>query len=159
MKVYYRPTRENTKDQLQWISFSAADIYLSSIQLIMNCNFCSLSLCLKKLKVGLQGKNMVKSLQNATDYTVSNASLWWDVTCLVIAYSMYYFFQYYWVNWLLDSLFYSIKIRGIVQRRISEFAKKESLPSLTRSGCAYLIQVVLFLTFWCLSVIGVIFCI
>ncbi|CAJ1940598.1 unnamed protein product [Sphenostylis stenocarpa] len=31
-------------------------------------------------------------------------------------------------------------IRGIVQRRISEFAKKESLPSLTRSGCAYLIQ-------------------
>ncbi|KAG5129981.1 hypothetical protein JHK84_036378 [Glycine max] len=32
-------------------------------------------------------------------------------------------------------------IRGIVQRRISEFAKKESLPSLTRSGCAYLIQV------------------
>ncbi|KAL5182758.1 Conserved oligomeric Golgi complex subunit 3 [Glycine soja] len=32
-------------------------------------------------------------------------------------------------------------IRAIVQRRISEFAKKESLPSLTRSGCAYLIQV------------------
>ncbi|KAE9601563.1 putative oligomeric Golgi complex, subunit 3, cullin repeat-like-containing [Lupinus albus] len=32
-------------------------------------------------------------------------------------------------------------IRGIVQRRISEFSKKESLPSLTRSGCAYLIQV------------------
>ncbi|KAG4378467.1 hypothetical protein GLYMA_17G045100v4 [Glycine max] len=31
-------------------------------------------------------------------------------------------------------------IRAIVQRRISEFAKKESLPSLTRSGCAYLIQ-------------------
>ncbi|GAU16792.1 hypothetical protein TSUD_200350 [Trifolium subterraneum] len=32
-------------------------------------------------------------------------------------------------------------IRSIVQRRISEFSKKESLPSLTRSGCAYLIQV------------------
>ncbi|XP_054806000.1 conserved oligomeric Golgi complex subunit 3 [Prosopis cineraria] len=32
-------------------------------------------------------------------------------------------------------------IRGIVQRRISEFSKKEALPSLTRSGCAYLIQV------------------
>ncbi|KAK6945655.1 Conserved oligomeric Golgi complex, subunit 3, partial [Dillenia turbinata] len=32
-------------------------------------------------------------------------------------------------------------IRGIVHHRISEFAKKESLPSLTRSGCAYLMQV------------------
>uniref|UniRef100_A0A7N1A554 Conserved oligomeric Golgi complex subunit 3 n=1 Tax=Kalanchoe fedtschenkoi TaxID=63787 RepID=A0A7N1A554_KALFE len=31
-------------------------------------------------------------------------------------------------------------IRGIVQQRISEFAK-EALPSLTRSGCAYLMQV------------------
>ncbi|KAL9679014.1 hypothetical protein QQ045_016867 [Rhodiola kirilowii] len=31
-------------------------------------------------------------------------------------------------------------IRGIVQHRISEFAK-EPLPSLTRSGCAYLMQV------------------
>ncbi|CAM8997778.1 unnamed protein product [Rhodiola kirilowii] len=31
-------------------------------------------------------------------------------------------------------------IRGIVQQRISEFAK-EPLPSLTRSGCAYLMQV------------------
>ncbi|KAI4335148.1 hypothetical protein L6164_013821 [Bauhinia variegata] len=32
-------------------------------------------------------------------------------------------------------------IRGIVYRRISEFSKKEALPSLTRSGCAYLVQV------------------
>ncbi|KAL5698585.1 Golgi transport complex subunit 3 [Ranunculus cassubicifolius] len=32
-------------------------------------------------------------------------------------------------------------IRGIVNQRISEFAKKEALPSLTRSGCAYLMQV------------------
>ncbi|XP_056176862.1 conserved oligomeric Golgi complex subunit 3 isoform X2 [Syzygium oleosum] len=32
-------------------------------------------------------------------------------------------------------------IRGIVHQRISEFAKKEALPSLTRSGCAYLVQV------------------
>ncbi|KAH9619484.1 hypothetical protein KSS87_019429 [Heliosperma pusillum] len=32
-------------------------------------------------------------------------------------------------------------LRGIVQQRISEFSKKEALPSLTRSGCAYLMQV------------------
>ncbi|PKA50592.1 hypothetical protein AXF42_Ash013807 [Apostasia shenzhenica] len=32
-------------------------------------------------------------------------------------------------------------VKGIVQQRISEFALKESLPSLTRSGCAYLMQV------------------
>ncbi|KAG8657160.1 hypothetical protein MANES_03G045400v8 [Manihot esculenta] len=32
-------------------------------------------------------------------------------------------------------------VKGIVLQRISEFAKKEALPSLTRSGCAYLIQV------------------
>ncbi|XP_078429535.1 sec34-like family protein [Wolffia australiana] len=32
-------------------------------------------------------------------------------------------------------------IKGLVQQRVSEFAKRESLPSLTRSGCAYLIQV------------------
>ncbi|MED6147601.1 Golgi transport complex subunit 3 [Stylosanthes scabra] len=32
-------------------------------------------------------------------------------------------------------------IRSIVHRRISEFSKKESLPSLTRSGCAYILQV------------------
>ncbi|XP_019193627.1 PREDICTED: conserved oligomeric Golgi complex subunit 3 isoform X2 [Ipomoea nil] len=32
-------------------------------------------------------------------------------------------------------------IRSIVQQRISEFSKKEALPSLTRSGCAYLMQV------------------
>ncbi|XP_057961848.1 conserved oligomeric Golgi complex subunit 3 isoform X2 [Malania oleifera] len=32
-------------------------------------------------------------------------------------------------------------VRGIVHQRISEFAKKEVLPSLTRSGCAYLMQV------------------
>ncbi|GMH13761.1 hypothetical protein Nepgr_015602 [Nepenthes gracilis] len=31
-------------------------------------------------------------------------------------------------------------VRGIVQQRISYFAKKEALPSLTRSGCAYLMQ-------------------
>jgi len=30
-----------------------------------------------------------------------------------------------------------------VQQRISDFAKKEALPSLTRSGCAYLVQVIL----------------
>nr|GLL49653.1 TMV resistance protein N-like [Ipomoea trifida] len=33
-----------------------------------------------------------------------------------------------------------MKIRSIVQHRISEFSKKETLPSLTRSGCAYLMQ-------------------
>ncbi|KAK9099631.1 hypothetical protein Syun_026676 [Stephania yunnanensis] len=32
-------------------------------------------------------------------------------------------------------------VRGIVHQRISEFAKKEALPSLTRSGCACLMQV------------------
>ncbi|GLT74223.1 hypothetical protein SLA2020_460310 [Shorea laevis] len=32
-------------------------------------------------------------------------------------------------------------IKGIVHQRISEFAKKEGLSSLTRSGCAYLMQV------------------
>ncbi|XP_020090510.1 conserved oligomeric Golgi complex subunit 3-like isoform X2 [Ananas comosus] len=32
-------------------------------------------------------------------------------------------------------------VKGIVQQRISEFAKKEALPSLTRSGCAYLMEV------------------
>ncbi|KAL5572282.1 hypothetical protein UlMin_021879 [Ulmus minor] len=32
-------------------------------------------------------------------------------------------------------------VKGIVQQRISEFSKKEALPSLTRSGCAYLMQV------------------
>ncbi|VAI87875.1 unnamed protein product [Triticum turgidum subsp. durum] len=31
-------------------------------------------------------------------------------------------------------------IRGTVQQRISEFAKKEALPSFTRSGCAYLME-------------------
>ncbi|KAK4755603.1 hypothetical protein SAY87_009360 [Trapa incisa] len=32
-------------------------------------------------------------------------------------------------------------VKGIVHQRISEFAKKEALTSLTRSGCAYLVQV------------------
>ncbi|WOH11318.1 hypothetical protein DCAR_0830799 [Daucus carota subsp. sativus] len=32
-------------------------------------------------------------------------------------------------------------IKDIVQQRISVFSKKEALPSLTRSGCAYLMQV------------------
>ncbi|KAJ8774581.1 hypothetical protein K2173_017027 [Erythroxylum novogranatense] len=32
-------------------------------------------------------------------------------------------------------------LKGIVHQRISEFSKKEALPSLTRSGCAYLMQV------------------
>ncbi|KAG5545462.1 hypothetical protein RHGRI_017825 [Rhododendron griersonianum] len=32
-------------------------------------------------------------------------------------------------------------VKGIVHRRISEFSKKDKLPSLTRSGCAYLMQV------------------
>uniref|UniRef100_M1CJI3 Conserved oligomeric Golgi complex subunit 3 n=1 Tax=Solanum tuberosum TaxID=4113 RepID=M1CJI3_SOLTU len=32
-------------------------------------------------------------------------------------------------------------IRDIVQQRISEFSRKEALSSLTRSGCAYLMQV------------------
>ncbi|KAJ4732215.1 Conserved oligomeric Golgi complex subunit 3 [Rhynchospora pubera] len=32
-------------------------------------------------------------------------------------------------------------IKGIVQQRVSEYAKREPLPSLTRSGCAYLMQV------------------
>ncbi|KAJ1295307.1 hypothetical protein BS78_01G214000 [Paspalum vaginatum] len=31
-------------------------------------------------------------------------------------------------------------IRGMVQQRISEFARTEALPSLTRSGCAYLME-------------------
>ncbi|KAK1668330.1 hypothetical protein QYE76_056489 [Lolium multiflorum] len=31
-------------------------------------------------------------------------------------------------------------IRGMVQQSISEFAKNEALPSLTRSGCAYLME-------------------
>ncbi|XP_039115688.1 conserved oligomeric Golgi complex subunit 3-like [Dioscorea cayenensis subsp. rotundata] len=31
-------------------------------------------------------------------------------------------------------------IKGIVQQRISEFSRKEALPSLSRSGCAYLMQ-------------------
>ncbi|KAG5552459.1 hypothetical protein RHGRI_010514 [Rhododendron griersonianum] len=31
-------------------------------------------------------------------------------------------------------------VKGIVHRRISEFSKKDKLPSLTRSGCAYLMQ-------------------
>ncbi|CAD6265300.1 unnamed protein product [Miscanthus lutarioriparius] len=31
-------------------------------------------------------------------------------------------------------------VRGMVQQRISEFARKEALPSLTRSGCAYLVE-------------------
>ncbi|XP_062191897.1 conserved oligomeric Golgi complex subunit 3-like isoform X2 [Phragmites australis] len=31
-------------------------------------------------------------------------------------------------------------VRGTVQQRISEFARKEALPSLTRSGCAYLME-------------------
>ncbi|KAJ4745106.1 Conserved oligomeric Golgi complex subunit 3 [Rhynchospora pubera] len=32
-------------------------------------------------------------------------------------------------------------IKGIVQQRVLDYAKKEPLPSLTRSGCAYLMQV------------------
>lgn len=32
-------------------------------------------------------------------------------------------------------------VKGILQQRISEFARKEALPSLTRSGCAYLMEV------------------
>ncbi|KAG9459772.1 hypothetical protein H6P81_004280 [Aristolochia fimbriata] len=32
-------------------------------------------------------------------------------------------------------------VKRIVQQRVSEFAKKEELPSLARSGCAYLMQV------------------
>ncbi|KAJ0981003.1 hypothetical protein J5N97_009258 [Dioscorea zingiberensis] len=32
-------------------------------------------------------------------------------------------------------------IKGIVQQRITEFSRKEALPSLSRSGCAYLMQV------------------
>ncbi|KAL2628805.1 hypothetical protein R1flu_013491 [Riccia fluitans] len=32
-------------------------------------------------------------------------------------------------------------VQGVVSQRISEYAKKEALPSLTRSGCAYLMQV------------------
>lgn len=34
------------------------------------------------------------------------------------------------------------QLKGIVQQRISDFSKKEALPSLTRSGCAYLAQVI-----------------
>ncbi|OAE26098.1 hypothetical protein AXG93_4022s1100 [Marchantia polymorpha subsp. ruderalis] len=32
-------------------------------------------------------------------------------------------------------------VQGVVSQRLSEYAKKEALPSLTRSGCAYLMQV------------------
>ncbi|GAQ88312.1 oligomeric Golgi complex component 3 [Klebsormidium nitens] len=32
-------------------------------------------------------------------------------------------------------------VAGVVQQRITEYAKAQSLPSLTRSGCAYLMQV------------------
>lgn len=32
-------------------------------------------------------------------------------------------------------------VKGIVSQRISDYSKKETLPSLTRSGCAYLMQV------------------
>ncbi|XP_038990079.1 conserved oligomeric Golgi complex subunit 3 [Phoenix dactylifera] len=32
-------------------------------------------------------------------------------------------------------------VKSILHQRISEFARKEALPSLTRSGCAYLMQV------------------
>ncbi|WZZ33512.1 hypothetical protein YC2023_016913 [Brassica napus] len=32
-------------------------------------------------------------------------------------------------------------VKGIVHQRVSEVSKKEALPSLTRSGCAYLMQV------------------
>ncbi|GAB2291595.1 Golgi transport complex subunit 3 [Dionaea muscipula] len=32
-------------------------------------------------------------------------------------------------------------VRSIVQQRIADFARREELPSLTRSGCAYLMQV------------------
>ncbi|KAJ1691410.1 hypothetical protein LUZ63_015565 [Rhynchospora breviuscula] len=32
-------------------------------------------------------------------------------------------------------------IKGIVQQRVYEYARREPLPSLTRSGCAYLMQV------------------
>ncbi|KAK9075190.1 hypothetical protein SSX86_003511 [Deinandra increscens subsp. villosa] len=32
-------------------------------------------------------------------------------------------------------------VKGIVSERISEYSKKETLPSITRSGCAYLMQV------------------
>ncbi|KAJ1691405.1 hypothetical protein LUZ63_015560 [Rhynchospora breviuscula] len=32
-------------------------------------------------------------------------------------------------------------LKGIVQQRVSEYAKREPLPSLTRSGCSYLMQV------------------
>ncbi|XP_022750025.1 conserved oligomeric Golgi complex subunit 3-like isoform X3 [Durio zibethinus] len=38
-------------------------------------------------------------------------------------------------------------IKGIVHQRISEFAKKEGLPSLTRSGCAYLMQIANYIPF------------
>nr|GEU61323.1 conserved oligomeric Golgi complex subunit 3 isoform X1 [Tanacetum cinerariifolium] len=46
---------------------------------------------------------------------------------------------------LVDPLIYCEQrlslIKGIVSQRISEYSKKETLPSLTRSGCAYLMQV------------------
>ncbi|GFZ03131.1 sec34-like family protein [Actinidia rufa] len=35
----------------------------------------------------------------------------------------------------------SSQVKGVVHQRISEFSKKEKLTSLTRSGCAYLMQV------------------
>ncbi|KMZ67841.1 hypothetical protein ZOSMA_257G00070 [Zostera marina] len=47
-------------------------------------------------------------------------------------------------------------IKGIVHQRIYEFAKKEALPSLTRSGCSYLMEVDLAI-FFSNMIISVIF--
>jgi hypothetical protein len=33
------------------------------------------------------------------------------------------------------------QVAGVVQQRITDYAKTQNLPSLTRSGCAYLMQV------------------
>ncbi|KAL6013464.1 hypothetical protein ACLOJK_003962 [Asimina triloba] len=43
------------------------------------------------------------------------------------------------LSWLYREQRLSL-VKGIAQQRISKFAKKEALPSLTRSGCAYLMQ-------------------
>ncbi|KAL9999277.1 putative oligomeric Golgi complex, subunit 3 protein [Helianthus debilis subsp. tardiflorus] len=40
-------------------------------------------------------------------------------------------------------------VKGIISERISEYSKKETLPSITRSGCAYLMQVIVRIFIFC----------
>lgn len=69
--------------------------------------------------------------------------------------SWWFIIPFFICSWLFDRklmlVFHAIQIRGIVHQRISEFAKKEALPSLTRSGCAYLMQVLFEITNFSIS--------